>query len=92
MPHEHPFDSNQDSGLLRQHVTQILDNVLYFLEEGRRTVERTNKKNCEDVRVALGDSYLNSMLSGIEGPVEYNDLTAIIDEFKRGVAVRRMGA
>lgn len=68
-------------------ITQVLDNNLHELEELRRQIEMSQKKDCGDVRDF--DTVGSRLLAGIEGPVDYSDLVNLIRDFRSGLARRR---
>jgi hypothetical protein len=69
------------------YITTLLDNNLHELEDLRRSVERAQRKDIADVREI--DSIGAQLLRGIEGPVDYIDLTNIIRDLRLGLARRR---
>lgn len=68
-------------------VTQILDNNLHELEELRRSIERAQRKDCEDVREF--DTVGSQLLRGVESPIGYHDLVDLITDLRQGLARRR---
>lgn len=71
-------------------TTRVLEVNLGHLEDLRATLERTNRKTIRDVREVAG--WGADLLVGIETTISYQNLVALINEFRDGIAARRMAA
>jgi hypothetical protein len=73
-------------------LTQILDNVVFDLEDLRRRMEymwRREVGGTTDVRELMPESNAARLLSGINELIEYDDLAVLITAMRIGVAGRR---
>lgn len=71
-------------------LTATLETSLHHLDDLRRSLERTNQKNIDDVRKQAG--YGADLLAAIEGRITYYDLVQLINEMRDGIALRRATA
>lgn len=71
-------------------ITQVLENVVGFLDSARRDLESTNRKGGYDVRERIGNSMATTLLAGVEEVVTYNDLVKLVDDMRLGLARRRV--
>ena len=71
-------------------LTATLETSLGHLDDLRRTLERTNQKNIDDVRKRAG--WGSDLLAAIEGRITYYDLVQLINEMRDGIAMRRAAA